>query len=134
MIQKDAFSFFKCAAVVIFLSVAGCSSSQKYTKVMDNAFKMADTDRSNTLSRNEFKTVFSTRFSQLDPSDSGQIPAKRLCPTIFEQKVCDQADTNKDGIITINELYDRADREFDRVDANKDGQLTKREYFDSVKP
>jgi hypothetical protein len=119
-------------AVLTF--VAGCSSKAPSSRYIINSIKTADLDDSKSISRNEFKMYFQGRYSQIDAGDTGRLPAKKLCPAIFAPKFCDGTDSNKDGIITLDELFIRLDREFDRVNVDKKPELSYKEFHQALLP
>ncbi|MBO9667877.1 MAG: hypothetical protein J7501_13830 [Bdellovibrio sp.] len=116
------------------LVIAGCSTKPPSDRYVINSIKAADLDNSKSISRQEFKMYFQNRYAQIDAGDSGRLPAKRLCPAIFADRICEGADLNKDGYITIDELYSRLDVEFARVSAGKKDELTYKEFHQALLP
>ncbi|UYL07397.1 hypothetical protein B9G69_010105 [Bdellovibrio sp. SKB1291214] len=116
------------------LFIVGCGSKKPSDRYIINSIKNAELDNSKSISRNEFKMYFQGRYSQIDAGDMGRLPAKKLCPAIFAPKICEGADTNKDGLITIDELFARLDKEFDRVNVDKKPDLSYKEFHQALLP
>lgn len=125
----------KCLGVVLALFlVVGCSSKKPSDRYIINSIHNADLDKNKSISRNEFKIYFQGRYSQLDAGDTGRLPAAKLCPAIFAKRICEGADLNKDGIITIDELYSRLDVEFARVSGGRGAELSYKEFHQTLLP
>jgi predicted small lipoprotein YifL len=122
------------AALLVLTSLAGCSSKPPSDRYVINSIKTADLDSSKSISRQEFKMYFQNRYAQIDAGDTGRLPAKRLCPAIIADRICAGADLNKDGYITIDELYSRLDVEFDRVRSDRKEELTYKEFHEALLP
>lgn len=120
-------------ATAILLS-AGCGTKAPSDRYIINSIKNADLDNSKSISRNEFKMYFQGRYAQIDAGDTGRLLAQKLCPAIFAPKICEGADANKDGIITIDELFARLDKEFDRVNVDKKPDLSYKEFHQALLP
>ncbi|QLY26375.1 hypothetical protein [Bdellovibrio sp. KM01] len=125
---------FILAIFAVLTLMVGCSSKPPSSRYIINSINTADLDDSKSISRNEFKMYFQGRYSQIDAGDTGRVPAKKLCPGILAPKFCEGADTNKDGIITLDELFNRLDREFDRVNVDKKPDLSYKEFHQALLP
>ncbi|WP_413560385.1 hypothetical protein [Bdellovibrio sp. HCB209] len=119
---------------VALVAVVGCKSKEPSARYIINSIHNADLDKNKSISRNEFKIYFQGRYSQLDAGDTGKVPAARLCPGVFAKRICEGADLNKDGIITIDELYSRLDVEFARVSGGKGAELSYKEFHQALLP
>ncbi|WP_413577737.1 hypothetical protein ACLVWU_04730 [Bdellovibrio sp. HCB290] len=122
------------SVIVIVVLMVGCSSKGPSTRYIINSIKTADLDDSKSISRNEFKMYFQNRYSQIDAGDTGKLPGKKLCPAILADRICAGADVNSDGYITIDELYNRLDSEFDRVNKDGKGDISYKEFHETLLP
>ncbi|MEK2690317.1 EF-hand domain-containing protein [Bdellovibrio sp. GT3] len=121
-------------SVAVVLLFAACSTKAPSDRYIINSIKTADLDSSKSISRNEFKMYFQGRFSQIDAGDTGKLSAKKLCPAILAERICEGADVNQDKYITIDELYNRLDGEFDRVNKDGKGDISYKEFHEALLP
>ncbi|WP_413586746.1 hypothetical protein [Bdellovibrio sp. HCB274] len=122
------------SVIAVFVLLIGCSSKGPSSRYIINSIKTADLDDSKSISRNELKMYFQNRYSQIDAGDTGKLPAKKLCPAILAERICKGADVNGDGFITIDELYNRLDLEFDRVNKDGKGDISYKEFHETLLP
>ena len=101
-----------------------------------------DTDRDGKVTKEEFMASVRARFAQLDLNNDGRITDDDLPPVMRGRNILAgegsgrgpgrrilrllrDADTNKDGVVTLDETLAAADKRFARLDRNKDGIVDK---------
>ena len=112
-----------------------------------------DTDRDGKITREEMEARVTERFKRMDLTSDGRITDDDLPPMLRGRDFLSRevgarrghhrggqrqrgrgrrmmrhlsgADTDKDGVVTLQELQDKASKRFERFDRNKDGSLDK---------
>jgi Ca2+-binding EF-hand superfamily protein len=100
-----------------------------------------DTDRDGKVTKDEFMATVRSRFAQMDLNNDGRITDEDLPPRLRGRdilasdghmgrgpgrrilRLLRDADTNKDGAVTLDEALAAADKRFAGLDRNKDGVI-----------
>jgi Ca2+-binding EF-hand superfamily protein len=122
--------------IPILIAAAALAAPQAKPAHPDPAtiFANMDTNKDGKVSRAEYVAARQSRFTTLDHNKDGAIsnadfPRAAANPTAATRiaAMIDEADANKDGKVTKEELAKAPTPGFDRVDTNHDGVVTQAE-------
>lgn len=126
----------KIAMAAAFLALAGATGtasaaqSQSAPTGGKGRFERLDTNSSGDITFDEFQAAMIQRWDKADADHDGKITVAELAETIqrgrrerIAARIMARFDTNKDGVLTREELDARAKTLFTRLDKNGDGKI-----------
>lgn len=121
-------------ALMLAVAAAGPASASPATAASPayaDSFHGADANGDGNVSKNEYMKARTARFVKLDKNSDGVLNKEDFTgaaskPEKF-QSFLDEADANKDGAVTKDELVKAPTPKFEKVDGNKDGLVSKAE-------
>ena len=134
----------------------GAPDAQTGSQMGGPLLRMFDTDKDGKVTKDEFMAGVRKRFAEMDLNNDGRITdedlppmlrgrniiaggqiagdqapgagAGRMGPGMPMLRMLQEADANKDGIVTLDEALAAAEKRFATLDRNKDGVIDKADF------
>jgi EF-hand domain pair len=136
--QKGAFMRYQTAIKTVFVATilsAACALNMAQAHgCMRGKIARMDRNGDHVLSITEARTVRAQRFAELDANRNNVIERAELDGRKNAKSAARSAnrvarlDSNKDGVISVNEWEQPIEKLFAKVDQNRDGQVTREEF------
>jgi hypothetical protein len=138
--MKRSFSTIEWLAIIAALGGTASSLAASNNAVLLGQIEGADSNRDGNVSKRELIAFRAANFNRLDRDGDGvlkrsDIPAvaKRFNPQVDFDRLIQQFDGNKDGVVSRSEFVNGPTTIFDAADANKDGLLSKAERNSAIR-